>query len=528
TLPGGSSPSPGSQHWVSTNVPGYTQGVSFLFLYSLLPQSVALAATAPGMTGSVWWNQASVYTALLSHEMYESFTDPNDFTGWTDTNFPSSGTTSECCDICDDILNGSSVNVLKYGPWSIDCYWSNQDNECVLGYENNWSSLGRPQPGFISGVGVGQNQSGAWEIFTISPSGDLWACTGTTRQANGAWTGGVWNPLVTGPSLTGWQSPIVANDVTLGLLEVFAVNGSGQLWHVYQTAPNGPWMAGEVLGAPPSSTIASNIAIGQNAPNPSENGYQPLEAFAVGSDNQLHHIWQLGAWKGWSGWGDSLGAPLPGLSKYSGPTVGSNADGRLEVFVLGNDSNIWHIWQVAPNSGWSAWSSLPIGTGVTIRPLPGTWQCGRNNDGRLEIFVVGANQGDSWDVYHIWQTAPNGGWSDWQLLMPLNVPRAVGFQGFPTVVNNHTDPQELQVCTIGSDGGLWTINQGASSPSGWNPWRFLASPSNAPLYPLQAPVIAVTSSGLTVIISGDDGNLWSISQTSPGGTWGPLVASLPS
>jgi len=27
-------------------------------------------------------------------------------------------------------------------------------------------------------------------------------------------------------------------------------------------------------------------------------------------------------------------------------SVGTNLDGRLEVFVRGNDGAVWHIWQV--------------------------------------------------------------------------------------------------------------------------------------------------------------------------------------
>ena len=34
-----------------------------------------------------------------------------------------------------------------------------------------------------------------------------------------------------------------------------------------------------------------------------------------------------------------------------------NLDGRLEVFARGTDDALWHIWQFAPNNGWSAWAS---------------------------------------------------------------------------------------------------------------------------------------------------------------------------
>jgi len=31
------------------------------------------------------------------------------------------------------------------------------------------------------------------------------------------------------------------------------------------------------------------------------------------------------------------------------PGVGSAADGRLEVFVGGNDDHLWHLYQTSPN-----------------------------------------------------------------------------------------------------------------------------------------------------------------------------------
>ena len=43
----------------------------------------------------------------------------------------------------------------------------------------------------------------------------------------------------------------------------------------------------------------------------------------------------------------------------SDPSLADNSDGRLEVFALGLDGALWHIWQDAAHAGpWSAWASL--------------------------------------------------------------------------------------------------------------------------------------------------------------------------
>ena len=82
-----------------------------------------------------------------------------------------------------------------------------------------------------------------------------------------------------------------------------------------------------------------------------------------------------------------------------------NKDGRLEAFGVGTDNGLWHIWQTAPNGTWSGWA--PLGGIITSEPL-----CARNVDGRLEVFARGTDNA----LWHIWQTAPNNGWSSWATL----------------------------------------------------------------------------------------------------------------
>ena len=92
------------------------------------------------------------------------------------------------------------------------------------------------------------------------------------------------------------------------------------------------------------------------------------------------------------------------------PALAPSADGRLELFTVGSDGKLWHIWQTAANNGWSNWTSHgnpPQGGGPF--PVSLTGSPGANADGRLELFVA-ASDGALW---HIWQTALNNGWSGW-------------------------------------------------------------------------------------------------------------------
>ena len=131
----------------------------------------------------------------------------------------------------------------------------------------------------------------------------------------------------------------------------------------------------------------------------------------------------------------------------------SNADGRLEVFVRGTDDALWHMWQTAPNNGWSGWASLggviqrPAGRGTERRRTAGGVREGHGQrplahlaDGAqqrlvaaghrsaadhlqprrrsttptagIEVFVKGADNA----LWHIWQDRASNGWSGWATL----------------------------------------------------------------------------------------------------------------
>jgi hypothetical protein len=67
-------------------------------------------------------------------------------------------------------------------------------------------------------------------------------------------------------------------------------------------------------------------------------------------------------------------------------------DGRLAVFARGFEDGIWDLSQLTPGGGWSSWSSrvATVLAGPTI---------GINADGRLELFALRADQA----TWHDWQ-----------------------------------------------------------------------------------------------------------------------------
>jgi hypothetical protein len=78
------------------------------------------------------------------------------------------------------------------------------------------------------------------------------------------------------------------------------------------------------------------------------------EQFTVGPGNHLYHRFQSRPGGSYSPW-FSLG----GILVYS--TIGAvvNVNCHVEVFGVGKDLAMWHIWQTNPGRGpWSGWASL--------------------------------------------------------------------------------------------------------------------------------------------------------------------------
>ena len=141
----------------------------------------------------------------------------------------------------------------------------------------------------------------------------------------------------------------------------------------------------EVEPAAGHRRVRPGVVLGSNADG-------RLQAFVIGNDQQIRTQWQLdnGRWSGWLTLGGQVAGKL---------TVAQNADGRLQVFGIGIDGSLRTAWQVARNGTWSG-----------IASMGGHWSAtagvgiGLNRDGRMEAFVLGDND----EIWNAWQKAPDG------------------------------------------------------------------------------------------------------------------------
>ncbi len=246
------------------------------------------------------------------------------------------------------------------------------------------------------------------------------------------------------------------------------------------------------------SSLGGQLAGGRLAVAQNADGRLEVFGEAAGAQGpELHHAWQTSPNGGWSAW-SSLGAPS---TQFLGAlAVARNADGHLEAFArvgLMSTGSLWHIWQTAPGGGWSAWDDLGGNVGAHVVVI------GQNQDGRLEAFVVSSTG----TLQHIWQTTPGGGWSGWSDLgAPVSLTEGL-------TVGQNLDGR-LEVFAAGTDSALWHLWQEVPN-GGWSTWSSLGSPEA----PLSEPAAGRNQDGRLEVFAIGQNELWHMWQTSPGGAW---------
>lgn len=283
-----------------------------------------------------------------------------------------------------------------------------------------------------------------------------------------------------------------------GRQELFTIGSNGEVWHAWQTTPSGLWSGWIDFSGTGTSycvTVASN-ADGR------------MELFALWYDLAVWHTRQglpnspFGSWQ-------TFGWPQNTVS-LTCPQVGRNADGRLEVFSIGSDGNLWTMPQAAPSGGWASWAYLGKPSGRTICCL--AW--GNDYDSREAIYALG----DDNAIYLNFQIYTNDGWSGWY---PFPRPSGVNLYA-PAIGWNQDGRQEL--FAIGDDGNLWTLWQATpNSDLTWVGWANLGKPPTGTLRQNRKPVVGQSGTPeikMEVFAQSNDGAFWHIGQIGANDGWG--------
>jgi hypothetical protein len=262
------------------------------------------------------------------------------------------------------------------------------DKKVYHNYQNSphssWSGWFAQNATGVTNLNALTNADGRLEVFGIGSNGDVWHNYQSTP-------GGSWNGWVDHPGAHIKAGYVVAKNGD-GRLEVFGVGDNGDVWHDWQTSAGGAWHGYADMGG---AGMNPRLSIGQNADG-------RLELYGIGSNGNVWHNYQVvGGGGAWNGWGD-VGSF--GVGAKPGMAVGINPDGRLEVFGVTTAGVVWHRYQNAPGSGWTAWSSLG-GSGLDSQLM-----VANNANGALQVFAISGNDLSIWTNY---QTTPGGGWNGW-------------------------------------------------------------------------------------------------------------------
>jgi hypothetical protein len=219
-----------------------------------------------------------------------------------------------------------------------------------------------------------------------------------------------------------------------------------------------------------------------------------VEMFAVGANSDIWHDYQTAANSGWNGWID-----LANGNSIAGPACNHDLDGRLEVFVETGSGRVWHNYQTPGGGGaWNGWANQG-GPGLTnLIALT-------NLDGRIETFGIGTNG----DVWHEWQTSANGSWTtSWSDITGQHI------KGGMVGIQNKDG--RLEIFGQGQNGDVWH-NWQTTPGQTFNGWADMGSSSSG-LNPRLA--VARNASGTLELFGIDSGgNVWHNYQTTPGGAW---------
>jgi hypothetical protein len=285
--------------------------------------------------------------------------------------------------------------------------------------------------------------SGTYDIFSVSPSGNLYENTW-----NGGWGG--WTSLGNdSESLTG--SPGVVYDATDGSYHVFAIGGSnGNVYQVtIETSGTKVW---QDLGGSLEGGVSATYNNGQ------------FDIFSVSTTGVLYQDTWNGGWSGW----DGLGYDSERVTGAPGVTYDSS-DGSYHVFTVGATSG--NVYQdTIASSGAQTWQDLG-----------GTLQGGlsaRNANGVFVIFSVSPSGNLYEDEY-------NSGWSGWE----SHGNDSEALTGSPGFVFSGSDDSN-HVYAIGGNGNVY---QDTISSSGSNTWQNLGGVLQGGLNALYLDPTAPTS-----------------------------------
>lgn len=193
--------------------------------------------------------------------------------------------------------------------------------------------------------------------------------------------------------MVGGDSAALLTDATIAynsftkLLEAFMVSTDGYLYRSWQTKPT-EWSNWDKTGY--SGPKSSHAPVVHGMDSNIFNGR--LNVFVYGEDGYLHHIWQTTCdkvpnpwgWCTWSTWYQIGGAMPKTLDDMNTLGIGNNLHKGIEIFTVSSDGELFRLWQLDRHKHWRGWEQMTRDVEYVITSLPTVV----SNIGWWKVFVL--------------------------------------------------------------------------------------------------------------------------------------------
>jgi sialidase-1 len=223
------------------------------------------------------------------------------------------------------------------------------------------------------------------------------------------------------------------------LLDVFVRGLDNNLWQKWTRDGAAHWSIfvnlGTVAGAGPIASSPGAVSWGPNR----------VDIVARMTNGSVGRWYNDGTWHF-----QNIGGP-PGGTIIGDPEIASTGVGHLNVFVRGEDGNLWQRWTTDGGASWSGWQNLSAMLGGSIASGPGVTSALPNS------LTVVARRPDS--TVGVWSWV-NGAWNFQGLTGQI--------LGDPDI--SSTGEGHVNIFAQGLDQQLW---QKWTTGIGWSPWQLL-------------------------------------------------------
>lgn len=242
------------------------------------------------------------------------------------------------------VRRAHAVAVASATPGTLAAAVVTQEGQLLLadyrevGTWTQWSAMGIPARALD--VALVSPALHVLTCFVVDRDGDLW----TTHRDHDSWS--TWRRL---PARVqhGRVIRVTAASLTAGHQEVYCVTNTGQLLHSWKWHDHAwsDWVDGDLSRCVDTAVCSPKDGV--------------LEWFAVDRNGDVWHRWFVAHAEEWSAWRNRghPGSPASAVSTYR------TSEGHREVFVVGAAGDLGHRWSTGKHE-WSEWTVTDTATQV--------------------------------------------------------------------------------------------------------------------------------------------------------------------